>query len=109
MKTFTIGFTQKTAEHFFSVIKKNNISRIVDVRLNTSSQLAGFAKKSDLRYFLNELCHADYVHLPDLTPTKSMLDAYKNKIIGWDDYADKFTNLMSQRHIEKTVKEWQNF
>lgn len=103
MKTFTIGFTQKTAKHFFSVIKKNNISRVVDVRLNTTSQLAGFAKKNDLDYFLKELCQADYIHIPDLTPTKSMLDAYKNKAITWDNYADKFTNLMVQRHIERTI------
>lgn len=103
MKTFTIGFTQKTAKHFFSVIKKNNISRVVDVRLNTTSQLAGFAKKNDLDYFLKELCQADYIHIPDLTPTKSMLDAYKNKVITWDSYADKFTDLMVQRHIERTI------
>jgi uncharacterized protein (DUF488 family) len=103
MKAFTIGFTQKTAEHFFSLIKKNNISRVVDVRLNTTSQLAGFAKKNDLSYFLKELSHADYIHVPDLTPTKPMLDSYKNKTITWDNYADKFTNLMAQRHIERTI------
>ena len=103
MKTFTIGFTQKPAKHFFSLIKDNNVSRIIDVRLNTSSQLAGFAKKTDLAYFLKELCAADYIHLPDLTPTKPMLDAYKNKAITWDNYADKFINLMIQRHIETTV------
>jgi uncharacterized protein (DUF488 family) len=103
MKTFTIGFTQKTAKHFFSLIKENNISRVIDVRLNVTSQLAGFAKKNDLSYFLKELCHTDYVHVPDLTPTKPMLDAYKNKVISWDNYADKFTNLMIQRHIERTI------
>lgn len=103
MKTYTIGFTQKTAKEFFSLIKDNNVSRIVDVRLNTASQLAGFAKKNDLSYFLRELCQADYVYAPDLTPTKSMLDAYKNKLITWDAYADKFNNLMIQRHIERTV------
>ena len=103
MKTFTIGFTQKSAKHFFSVIKNNDVSRIIDVRLNTSSQLAGFAKKTDLGYFLKELCDADYIHMPDLTPTKPMLDSYKNKTITWDNYADKFTNLMAQRHIERTI------
>lgn len=103
MKTYTIGFTQKTAKQFFSLIKNNNITRIVDVRLNTTSQLAGFAKKNDLSYFLKELCQADYIYVSDLTPTKPMLDAYKNKNITWDAYADKFNNLMVQRHIERTV------
>jgi len=103
MQTFTIGFTQKTAEKFFSTVKNNNISRIVDVRLNVTSQLAGFAKKTDLGYFLRELCQADYVHVIDLAPTKPMLDAYKNKDISWEDYADKFINLMSQRNIERII------
>jgi uncharacterized protein (DUF488 family) len=103
MKTFTIGFTQKSAKDFFSLLKKNNVSRVVDVRLNVTSQLAGFAKKADLGYFLRELCDADYVHVTDLAPTKPMLDAYKNKNISWDSYADKFINLMGQRNIERII------
>jgi len=103
MQTFTIGFTQKTAEQFFSLLKKNKVSRVIDVRLNTTSQLAGFAKKNDLGYFLKELCQTDYVHIMDLAPTKPMLDAYKNKAITWESYADKFINLMVQRNIERTV------
>lgn len=103
MQTFTIGFTQKSAEQFFSLIKKNEIKRIVDTRLNITSQLAGFAKKNDLAYFLKELCQADYIHMLDLAPTKLMLDAYKSKAITWDSYADKFTNLMAQRNIERTI------
>lgn len=103
MNVFTLGFTQKNAEKFFSLIATNNISRIVDVRLNVTSQLAGFAKKNDLGYFLRELCQADYVHLTDLAPTKPMLDAYKNKAITWESYADKFINLMSQRNIERKI------
>jgi uncharacterized protein (DUF488 family) len=103
MKTFTIGFTQKNASKFFSLIKNNNVSRVIDVRLNNVSQLSGFAKRDDLKYFLTELCGADYVHIGDLAPTKSMLDAYKTSAITWDSYADKFLNLMSQRRIETSI------
>jgi len=103
MQVFTIGFTKKSAEQFFSLIRENQIKRIVDTRLNTTSQLAGFAKKTDLVYFLNELCKTDYVHLPELTPTKPMLDAYKNKAISWESYADKFLDLMAQRHVERII------
>ncbi len=103
MKTFTIGFTKKKAEDFFSLIRDNNISRIVDVRLNTTSQLSGFAKKNDLIFFLKELCQAEYIYTPDLTPTKTMLDSYKKKTISWDSYSDKFTNLIIQRNIERTI------
>jgi len=105
MKTFTIGFTQKGANKFFSLIKNNHISRIVDVRLNNISQLSGFAKRDDLKYFLSELCDADYSHVEDLAPTKDILNAYKKKLITWDAYEDKFLNLMAQRNIERTISE----
>lgn len=103
MKTFTIGFTQKPAEKFFNLVKSNGIARVIDVRLNNVSQLSGFAKRNDLKYFLSMLCDADYIHVTDLAPTKDLLNAYKNKDISWDVYEDKFLNLMSQRNIERTI------
>jgi len=53
---FTIGFTKTTAERFFTRIRKSGAKRVLDVRLNNVSQLAGFAKKDDLRYFLRAIC-----------------------------------------------------
>ena len=74
MKVFSIGFTEKSAEKFFTLIKSQSaIKTLIDVRLNNVSQLAGFAKKNDLKYFLRELCNVDYLHVPDLAPTKEML------------------------------------
>lgn len=101
---YTIGFTKKNAETFFGLIKSSNVSTLIDVRLNNVSQLSGFAKKDDLRYFLKELCDTDYVHAPELAPTKEILNAYKKKEISWENYEDKFLNLMAQRHIERLVK-----
>lgn len=103
MKTYTIGFTKKNAQNFFTLIKRNNVARIVDVRLNNTSQLAGFAKHDDLKYFLSELCNADYIHIKELTPTKDILDDYQKKIITWEIYEEKFLNLMSQRNIERLI------
>lgn len=103
MNVYTIGFTEKNAKTFFSLIKNSGVQRVVDVRLNNISQLSGFAKRNDLVYFLKELCDVDYIHVPELTPTKLILDSYKNKEITWDIYEEKFTNLMSQRNIEHTV------
>ncbi|MCO7557156.1 DUF488 domain-containing protein [Metapseudomonas otitidis] len=104
MKIFTIGFTEKKAERFFSLIKLSGTKRIVDVRLNNISQLSGFAKKDDLKYFLKELCDVDYVHIPDLAPTKEILSPYQKKEITWQQYEDKFLNLMAKRNIEKHLK-----
>lgn len=105
MTTYTIGFTQKRAEKFFSLVKSNDITRMIDVRLNNVSQLSGFAKRDDLKYFLAQLCDAEYVHLEELAPTKEILNAYKKNEITWEAYEDKFLNLMSQRHIERTINE----
>jgi uncharacterized protein (DUF488 family) len=102
MKISTIGFTKKNAEQFFQLLKKDNIKTLIDVRLNNVSQLAGFAKRDDLKFFLGELCNAEYVHEPDLAPTKDILNAYKKGDITWEKYEEGFLNLMAQRNIEKT-------
>lgn len=104
MEIFTIGFTEKKAERFFSLIKLSGAKRIVDVRLNNVSQLSGFAKKDDLKYFLKEICDVEYVHLPELAPTKEILSPYQKKEITWQQYEDRFLNLMARRNIEKHVK-----
>ena len=103
MKIYTIGFTKKNAKTFFNFIKSSNISTLIDVRLNNVSQLAGFAKRDDLKFFLHELCDTDYVHAPELAPTKEILSAYKKGDMSWEVYEDKFLNLMAQRNIERSV------
>jgi uncharacterized protein (DUF488 family) len=103
MKLFTIGFTKKTARHFFELLCASGARRIVDVRLNNSSQLAGFAKKDDLAYFADAICGIDYVHLPVLAPTQDMLDRYKKKGGDWKTYEREFIELMKDRRIEDTV------
>lgn len=103
MNLFTIGFTKKSAETFFETLRSSGAKRVVDVRLNNVSQLAGFAKKQDLIYFLKHICGMDYVHLPDLAPTQEMLDDYKKSHGTWDAYAQRFLTLMQQRRIEETI------
>lgn len=103
MDLFTIGFTQTSAASFFGTLQRSGAKRVVDVRLNNVSQLAGFAKRKDLEYFLQEICGMDYVHLPELAPTQDMLDAYKKHKGDWDVYAGRFLALMRQREIERRL------
>lgn len=106
MKLFTIGFTKKPARKFFELLRKSGAKRIVDIRLNNVSQLAGFAKKDDLAYFLKEICGMDYVHLPELAPTQQILDEYKKHQGDWKTYEASFLELMGQRRIaDKVPKE----
>jgi len=100
VKLFTIGFTKSSAEHFFERLKKAGAKKIVDVRLNNVSQLAGFAKRDDLRYFAEEICHIPYEHEPKLAPTQQMLDAYRKKRGSWEEYERQFLALMEQRGVE---------
>lgn len=103
MRILTIGFTKKSAKKFFEMLRASGAKRVVDVRLNNVSQLAGFAKKDDLAYFLREICGMDYIHLPALAPTQEMLDQYKKQHGDWKDYEIRFLELMKQRRIEETI------
>jgi uncharacterized protein (DUF488 family) len=101
MKLYTIGFTKKSARHFFEALCAADVKRIVDVRLNNVSQLAGFAKRDDLRYFADTICGMGYVQQPSLAPTKSILDAYKKNGGDWATYEKAFLALMQERKIEE--------
>ena len=102
MNIYTIDFTQKKAQIFFNLLKKNQVKKIIDVRLNNVSQLAGFAKRDDLIYFLKEICNCEYEHVPDLAPIDEILKPYKKGEISWQNYEEKFMSLMSKRNIEKS-------
>lgn len=102
-EVYTIGFTKKSANKFFDLLKNTSTKRVVDVRLNNVSQLAGFAKRDDLKFFLKEILDIDYVHLPELAPTKDILDAYKKNKGDWNVYEPAFLDLMKKREIEKRI------
>lgn len=103
MEIYTIGFTQRSAASFFGDLRRNGIRRLLDVRLNNSSQLAGFTKREDMRYFLRELCRADYIHEPTLAPTQDILDAYKKKGATWAEYERRFLDLMAERRVDERI------
>jgi len=103
MRILTVGFTKKTAEEFFGRLSSAGVERLIDVRLNNVSQLAGFSKRDDLRFFLRAICDIDYLHLPELAPTQAMLDEYKKVSHDWQTYEQKFTALIMERHVESTL------
>ena len=94
MEIYSIGFTQKSAAQFFNSLKDAGIRRLLDVRLNNTSQLAAFAKRDDLAFFLREICGAAYEHEPLLAPTQEMLDAYKKRKGDWAVYEQEFLTLL---------------
>ena len=100
MKLYTIGFTKKSASTFFELLRGSGAKRLIDVRLSNMSQLAGFTKKDDLEYFLGKICRMKYVHMPELAPTREILDSYRKGHKDWDVYESAFLSLMEQRKIQ---------
>lgn len=98
MKIYTLGFTKKSAQEFFGTLKRHRIKQVVDVRLSNISQLAGFAKKDDLQYFLSALCCIDYYHFEFLAPTKEIRDRY-TKSKDWAIYAREYIELLESRNV----------
>jgi uncharacterized protein (DUF488 family) len=101
MRLWTIGFTRKSASEFFAKLRDAGVRTILDVRLNNTSQLAGFAKRDDLRFFAKEILNVEYQHLPMLAPTQEMLDEHRKERGGWNNYETRFRALMKERAIEK--------
>ena len=103
VNVYTIGFAGKSADEFFPKLGAAGVKRVIDVRLNNVSQLAGFTKKRDIEYFLKEIVEIEYVHRAELAPTKDILDAYKKKEIDWGEYEFRFRQIMTERKIETLV------
>lgn len=97
MNLYTIGFAQKSAEEFFGLIRKHNIELLLDIRLNNKSQLAGFTKEHDLKYFLKAICSCRYEHCIEYAPTKEILDSYKAKTMSWNEYVKNYNALILKR------------
>lgn len=107
MNLFTIGFSQKSAEEFFSILKSNNVIRLIDIRLNNKSQLAGFTNVKHLPYFL-KIHDINYLYRPDFAPSKELLNGYKNKTVSWKEYEIEYNKILAQRKILKKL-DWNIF
>lgn len=97
---FTIGFTKKNAKTFFETLRDAGVKKLIDIRLNNKSQLAGFTKQDDLKYFLKKILDIEYIHVLEFAPTDDILTAYKKKEIDWTEYEKRFNNLIKERKIE---------
>lgn len=100
---YTIGFTKKSAEQFFELLKQNKVKMLVDVRISNGSQLAGFAKGNDLKYFVRAICNIDYKHITDFAPTKELLSKWRKEKVNWKQYTEIYTGLLKSRDIIKNM------
>lgn len=101
---YTIGFTRRSAESFFETLRQHRVQRLIDVRLNNSSQLAGFTKRDDLDYFVRTILNAEFHHLPLLAPTPELRATMKPGGGGWAAYVPKFQALLAERRITEQLE-----
>ena len=102
MTIYTIGFTKKTAEKFFEALRSSGAKHLLDIRLSNNSQLAGFTKRNDLRYFLKHLVNIEYHEMPILAPEESILNEYR-KTGDWARYEKRYLKLIRQRRAERYI------
>ena len=102
-KIFTIGYAAKNARDFFTILKQAGVRKVIDVRLYNTSQLAGFTKRQDIKYFLQAIVGAEYIHLLIMAPTKQLLNDYKKGLINWQQYETQFKEIITHRQIEKHI------
>ena len=100
---YTIGFTRRTAEDFFGTLRRAGVRRLIDVRLRNTSQMAIFARRQDLPWFLEELCGIEYLHRPQLSPTAELLDDWRGKRISWQEYEEIYAGIMAARRPELEI------
>ncbi len=100
---YTIGFTGKSAEEFFSLLKKAGVKILLDIRLNNVSQLAGFTKGKDLSYFVKAILNGQYYQITDLAPTKELLKKYQADE-NWQTYEKEFIALLEKRNVENKIQ-----
>ena len=100
---YTIGFARKSAAAFFGALQHAGIRQLLDIRLHNVSQLAGFAKRDDLAYFLDALCGARYRHELLLAPTAELLAAYRRRALGWPEYERRFLALLAERRVAERL------
>ena len=99
MTIYTIGFTKKSAEEFFEALRHSGARHLLDIRLHNKSQLAGFAKRDDLRYFLRQILNMEYHEIPILAPEDSFLNEYR-KTGNWAKFEQSYLELIRQRQVE---------
>lgn len=104
MVIYTIGYTKKSLEDFIGLLRGAGVDCVIDIRLNNTSQLAGFSKKNDLAFLLKEGFAIDYIHIPDLAPSEEILTDYKSSK-DWALYQDRYIELAKEREMVDILRD----
>ncbi len=96
-KIYTIGFSGKKPDDLTSVLDAVGVRTLIDVRHWRVSKWVPWASGENLEKLLG----ARYKYMPELTPRPEMLLEFKAGHVDWALAEQKFTDLMTSRHVEK--------
>ena len=99
MKLYTIGYSKKSAEEFFDLLRDNNVKRVVDIRRHNTNQLAGFTKQDDLAWFLKVIANIEYQHVLELAPSEDLMHAYRKEHLPFDEFANQLRTQFDEREM----------
>ena len=102
MTIYTIGFTKKSAKEFFEALRRSGAKHLLDIRLHNTSQLAGYTKRDDLRYFIRQIVNMEYHEAPILAPEDEFLNDYR-KTGDWVKFEQSYLELIRQRQVERHI------
>ncbi len=103
MKVFTIGFSRKNTEQFFTRLREPGLLRVVDIRLYNKGPSAGFTNRNDLPFLLRQVNQMDYVHRLDMAPNEALMDDQRTNGVDYLKYKKEFRELLTDRRIETNV------
>lgn len=104
-RIYTIGYSKKDAQTFFGILINHKVKQVLDIRLNNTSQLSGFAKRTDLGYFLKEIASIKYTHDTRFAPTKELRNEYRHNGKDWSQYERTFGTILAARNLLNIVQE----
>lgn len=98
---YTIGYERRPLSQLIGALRAAGVDAVIDIRLRNTSQLAGYTKRDDLAFLLQEGFGIAYEHHPELAPTDDILDAYRRDE-DWEVYQARFRPLLADRQAEQT-------
>jgi uncharacterized protein (DUF488 family) len=101
---YTLGYKGKSLKTFIAQLRDAGIDAVIDVRLRNTSHLAGYTKRDDLAFLLQEGFGVAYEHHPELAPTPEILDAYRDDQ-DWMAYESRFLPLLQERVAQEIGRE----
>jgi uncharacterized protein (DUF488 family) len=101
---YTLGYERRSLSEFVGLLQQAGVDALIDIRLRNTSHLAGYTKRDDLAFLLQQGFGIAYEHHPELAPTDEILDDYMQDH-DWSRYERRFREVLRERGSEAVGRE----